>query len=139
MKSKSMIFYPNSNTLYQVLEVLFTRINEGDHQAAQAVSKSKLTIRLVLTEPEAELFIDGKLVPVTITYGKTSKRPKLDVSLPSIIFHRIMMRQMSLKDVVSSGKLKVRGPFWKAFILEDIFHKGQEIYPEVIESLELNT
>jgi alkyl sulfatase BDS1-like metallo-beta-lactamase superfamily hydrolase len=134
-----MTYYKDSTELYGVLEVLFTRINEDDSQAAHAVSKSKLTIQLVLTDPDAELFIDGKHNPVTITYGKTTKRPILFVTLPSIIFHKIMMRQISMKDVASSGKLKVRGPFWKAFILEDIFRKGQEIYPDVTKSLGFST
>jgi hypothetical protein len=29
--------------------------------------------------------------------------------------------------------MKVRGPFWKAFVLEDILHSGQAIYPQVME------
>lgn len=130
-----MSFFANSVTLYTVLESIFTRIQNEDHQAVLAVSKSKLTIRLVITDPDAELFIDGKHNPVTITYGKTSNRSLLDVALNSMVFHQIMMRQVSMKEVVSSGKFKVRGPFWKAFVLEDIFRKGQEIYPEIIDSL----
>jgi len=129
-----MFPYSSSDELYSVLKTLFERIKIEAPGAAQAVIDTKMSYRLVFTDPEAELFIDGKRNPLAITYGENSSRPNLDVALPTSMFHQIMLGELSLKKAFTSGQLKVRGPFWKSTALGELFKQGQQIYQDILSS-----
>ena len=129
-----MPVYPNSEILYKVIKSLFDRIKEEETKAIQSVLDTRMVFILQLTSPSAVIFIDGKKKPLKITYGDNGRRADLDLQIPADMFHGIMLGTFSLKKIVASGKLKVRGPVWKALALEDVFHRGQIIYPQVLEN-----
>ena len=132
-----MLSYKTSEQLLEILKILFNQINADYPEITQGLYKSNLSIRLKFIEPPAELFIDAKHNPVEISYGKSTKRSVLSVILPTTMLHGIMMGEMSLKEAFGTGKIKIKGPFWKALILEDIFRKGQEIYPRILQEVGL--
>lgn len=127
-----MTLFENSDQLYETLKTLFSRIVEEKPNSAGAVSKSRLYMRLRTTGPATEVNFNGRQNPLQITYGASTVRPDIELELPADMLHEILLGVTPLKKVVASGKFKVRGPVWKAFVLEDIFHTGQSIYPDVL-------
>jgi len=128
-----MSTFPNSEKLYQVLKELFIQIENQAPDATQEILDTKLAIRMRLMDPKAGVFINAKKEPLKVDYGWESRRPDLDVEMEADLFHNIMLGSISLKKAFSSGKLKLKGPFWKSFALENLFKSGQSFYPQIIK------
>jgi len=130
-----MAVYKNSDQLNASLRVLFEHVHRQDPAAAEAVSKSKLIIRLRFNSPTAEVVINGRKNPPHVTYGPSPLRPDLDVDLVADAFHRILLAELPLSKALANGQMKVRGPIWKSFVLEGIFHSCQAIYPAMVSEM----
>jgi len=127
-----MPFYKNSDDLYRILKTLFSQIEERETNASQAISKSKLIIRLKVVDPPVEILLNGQKNPAQVIYGKNSLRPDLDVEITSDALHFILLDQLTLKKALASKQIRVRGPVLKSFVLEDLFRRGQELYPQLL-------
>ena len=115
------------------MKALFSRIEQKDPGAADAVSSSRLLIRLRCTEPDGELTINGRQRPAQITYGPSAARPVLDIELAADTLHMILLGEQSMTKALANGMLKVRGPALKAMTLAELFRGGQELYPEILQ------
>ncbi len=134
-----MAIYANSEQLYRCLKLLFDQIYRQDSQAGQSLHRSNLTIRLRITAPEAELVINGRKDPPEISYGKSGVLlPDLNVDMSADTLHFILTAELPLGKALASRQMRVRGPVWKSFVLEEIFHSGQAIYPQVFRQLGLD-
>ena len=134
-----MTVFSSSEKLYTVLHALFDRMQEEDPEVSKAVFDTKMVFRLGFMEPEAELFVNGKKNPLKIEYGPIEKKSDLGVDLPADMFHKIMLGELTLKKAFATGKIKLRGPIWKAFALEKIFQHGQKHYPDVLSELRMES
>lgn len=127
--------YTDSAQLQRALQTLFTRI-AADSAAVRSLTESRLILRFMISDPTAEVLINGRTDPPQVRYAGSGLRPDLDIHLSADSLHRILLRELRLRDAVTSGKLKVRGPMWKSFVLEDILHAAQDLYPEVFANLD---
>jgi hypothetical protein len=128
----NMAFYADADQFYICTKALFSRIEEHEPGAADAILASRLVIRLRCIGPDAELTISGRQRPVPITFGPSRLRPTLDIELPADTLHQIMLGEIPLKKALANGRLKVLGPVWKATVLADLFHRGRLLYSEVL-------
>ncbi len=133
-----MTVYASSDQLYSALQTLFSRVAEKDPQAAQAVSTSKLILRMRTSAPVTEVNFNGRQNQLKIIYGPSPLRPDIELELPADMLHGILLSEISMRKALSTGKVKLRGPIWKAFALESIFHAGQTIYPQVLREQNIN-
>lgn len=129
-----MASFGNAEQLKRTLQTLFDRIAQDD-AAIRSIGKSRLIIRLDIIQPNSAVVLNGRKSPPQITYGATSLRPDLDIRLSADLLHRILLHQTRLRDAIATGQLVVHGPVWKSFVLEDIFHSAQAIYPQVLKEL----
>lgn len=129
-----MTIYKNKEQFDQALKALFERIHD-DPSVVRTVEKSRLVIRFQFTGPEADIAINGRVKPPQVSSGETKLRPDLDISLTADAFHYILMAELGLRKALSSGQMKVRGPIWKAFVFEEILHRGQAVYPELVREM----
>ena len=127
-----MTTFADIDQFYTVTRALFARIERDDPGAADAILASRLVIRLRISDPAAEIMIDGRKRPVQTTFGPSSLRPTLDIELAADTLHRIMLGELSMTKALANGQLKVRGPVWKAMALADLFRRGQALYPAVL-------
>jgi hypothetical protein len=127
-----MPFFADTDQLYTCTKVLFAQIEEQDRGAADAILASHLVIRLRCTGPDGEIILNGRQRPVQTTFGPSRLRPTLDIELTADTLHCIMLGEQSMKEALANGKLKVRGPVWKALALADLFHQGQALYPQIL-------
>ena len=127
-----MPVYQDTQQLYGSLRGLFDRIKSQDGESTRALTTSRLIIRLRCTQPEAEVTINGRQNPLRIDYGVSPLRPDLDVTLTADALHAILLAELPLGKAIASREMKVRGPLMKAFVLEEILHLGQALYPQVL-------
>ncbi len=127
-----MSFYANADQLYTCLGALFDRVLEQSPAAAQAIAASRLIIRLRLTAPAAEVTLHGKQRPVQALRGPTVLRPDLEVSMDADTLHLILLDQLSLKEALADGDLKIRGPLWKFAALAELLRQARRLYPDVL-------
>ena len=113
------------------MQQLFDQIASEGASAAQAVSKSSLIMGLKTYDPELQITVNGRAKPVEITYGPTRLRPDLDITISADALHFIMLGELSLKKALTKGQVRVRGPVHKTFVLEGIFRRSQELYPQI--------
>lgn len=130
--------YRDSEQLQQALRMLFDKL-QVQPATIQVFKKSRLAIRFNLTAPSAQVLIDGRASTPKIHYGATSLRPDLEIDLSADGFHQILLRELRLSKALGSGVMKVRGPVWKTFALEEILHQCQEYYPEVARVMGLGS
>lgn len=131
-----MPVYTHTDQLYSSLRLLFGRI-QRDPDATRLVADARMVIRLRCNAPVAEVVINGRLLPVKISYGATALRPDLDVALSADALHRILLAELPLRKAIGSGQMKVRGPILKTYALESVLHSGQALYPQVLRELGL--
>lgn len=125
-----MPIYSTSGQLYSVLYQLFNKLQE-DPNAVRSVIASRMIIRLSLIDPTAEVTINGRQAPVKVQLSSSTERPDLDVALPADKFHHILMGELSLRKVLASGQMNVKGPLWKTFALQEILQQGRALYPSI--------
>ena len=128
-----MAVYTDTEQLNAYVKALFALIAEKDPGAADSVLASRLVIRLLCTEPEAEITINGRQRPLEMTYGPSRLRPTLEIELTADTLHAIMLGELGLRKALANGLLEVRGPMWRAKALADLFYQGQELYRQVLE------
>jgi hypothetical protein len=128
--------FANAEILQKTLTTLFERVGQ-DAEAMKSVVDSKLILRLRVTQPEADVLLNGRRNPPAISYGKTTLRPDLEVEMKAEALHLIMLGELRLGKAVASRQLVVRGPITKSFVFEDIFHSAQALYPQVRQELGL--
>jgi hypothetical protein len=133
-----MPVYTNSDQLYSVLKILFSRVAEKDPNAARTVSNSKLILRMRTTSPVTEVTFNGRQNPLQVIYGPTALRSDIELEIPADLLHGILLSEVDVRKAFSTGKIKLRGPIWKAIVLDNIFHAGQLIYPQVLVEQNIN-
>lgn len=126
-----MARFENAVQLQNLLQTLFDGIANHD-SAVRAVSKARLIIRLNITDPETAVIFNGRKDPPQVSYGKTTLTPDLDIKIAADTLHLVLLRELRLRDAIARRLVVPRGPVWKSFVLEDIFHAAQEIYPQVL-------
>jgi hypothetical protein len=127
-----MAVFSSSEQAYAVMKTLLERIKEKDPKAAQKLVNSRLILRLRLRQPEAEITINARHNPLEFEYGKTTLRPDLELDVSADALHYVLTGQLRFSKVLGSGQLKLHGPVWKAFVLEDLLIHLQALYPLVL-------
>ncbi|MCL4869574.1 MAG: SCP2 sterol-binding domain-containing protein [Anaerolineae bacterium] len=129
-----MPVYRDIDQFYACVRQLFAAIEQKDPNAAAPLLKSRLIIRLQLTQPAGELIINGRQAPVETHFGRNSLKPDIDIALTMDSLHAILLGQLTLTKALGSGKLTVKGPVWKATVLADLFRQSQTLYPQILQT-----
>lgn len=70
-----MPIFASDEQLYVCTEVLFDRIQTEYPSAARAFTGSRLVVRLKTSEPEAEIFVNGRQYPLKTSFGPQPTGP----------------------------------------------------------------
>jgi hypothetical protein len=125
-----MTVYQSSEQLLSVLQEVFDYvIRHPEH--VQTFIKSNLVIRILLSEPELEVLLDGRQPPMEVFFGPRPGKANLEISLTSDLLHRLWMGIDSTQQSFLSGKIRTKGNLLKAMSLTEIFLAAERIYPAV--------
>ena len=128
-----MTFYTDAEQIYAVMQALFESMSSMIPDPVDALVSSHMVIRINLSDPDAQITINGRKRPVKIEYGSPNGRADMEIGMVSETLHLIFLDEYSIKQGFSNGELKVRGPIWKALSFADIFQKGRTFYPQVLQ------
>lgn len=128
-----MTYFSNSEQIYRIMQSLFERMSGLVPDPVDALVSSHMVVRIKLTEPDAQITINGHKRPVRIDYGLVNGRADLEIGMQADTLHLILLDEYSIRQGFSKGELKVRGPIWKALSFADIFYKGRAYYPQVLK------
>ena len=124
--------YTSEEQLYQSMRLLFEHMRRQMPNPIDQLAASRLLIRLRITQPAAEIFVNGRQSPVSIHYGSSKLRPDLDAEMSAETLHQILSDTLSLKRALADRRVKVMGPIWKTASLVEILHQGRALYPAVL-------
>ena len=128
-----MPYYTDAKQIYTVMQALFESMREMTPNPVDSLVSSHMSIRLNLTDPDAQITINGRQRPVTIDYGAANGRADMEIGMTAERLHLILLDEYSIKQGFANGELKVSGPIWKALSFADIFQKGRTYYPQVLQ------
>ena len=127
-----MPVYANAEQVYACIGTLFNRVLARSPDTAQAILASRTIFRLHCSAPSAEILLNGRQSPVQPSFGASAVRPDLDIHLAADTLHLILLNQLSIREALAGGQLKVRGPVWKTSAVVDLLTEGRALYPQVL-------
>lgn len=125
-----MAVFASEQQLYDVLQSVFKRLS-ADPEKIAPFTHSNLVIRLVLSNPTAEVLLDGRQPPLEVFYGPRPGQANLEFSMSADLLHRIWMDEESTSTAFFSGRIKSKGSLLRASHLIDLFRHIEEIYPAI--------
>lgn len=78
------------------------------------------------------MMLDARKRPFHITYGPSTIKPTLDITLTTQTLHEILLGQLPLTKALGGKRIKPKGPVWKVITLAPLFDKAKGIYPSVL-------
>ncbi|MFC1997132.1 hypothetical protein ACFLXI_05930, partial [Chloroflexota bacterium] len=76
-----MPFYTDSKQIYSVMQALFENLRDMTPDPVDALVSTHMVIRLNLTNPDADITINGRKRPVTIDYGPPNGRADMEIGM----------------------------------------------------------
>jgi len=131
-----MAVFASDRELYAVLQRVFERLSAEPEKIAP-FTHSNLVIRIILTDPDAEVLLDGRQPPLEVFYGPRPGNANLEFSLPADLLHRLWMNEESTSAAFFGGRIKSKGSLLKASHLIDLFRDIEEIYPAIAAEYQL--
>ncbi len=128
-----MAFYRDSDQFVSTLNLLFDRVQQMYPQAADDLEQAKLILRFRCSDPAADILINGRRRPASVTFGENRIRPEVDIQLAADTLHSILLGDLKLSKALASRALKIRGPARKTLAVTELFHQCQRLYPEVLK------
>jgi hypothetical protein len=113
-----------------VLHSVFVQLSAEPEKIAP-FTHSNLVIRLNLSDPDAEVLLDGRQPPLEVFYGPRPGQANLEFSMSADLLHRLWMNEESTSAAFFSGRIKSKGSLMRATHLIDLFRHIEEIYPDV--------
>ena len=129
--TKTGIFTDTQN-LQTVMSDLFEQIRADDPNKIQSLHKSKMILSFKCDHPTLRITVNGRKVPIGVTFNDSHLRPDFEVVLSADALHYILTGELRLSKAMSTGQIKVNGPVWKAVTLEDVLHVCQSKYPDIV-------
>ena len=133
-----MPVYPNTETLYDVMNQLFEEVMKTP-QIVQPLQKTNKVIRIQLTDPSAVLTLDGRSNPPRFLPGPVKEpAPDFIISMPADVLHNVWLGKASLTEAYFAGKIKLeKGGALSALglwnNLSGLFSEVGKIYPRILK------
>ncbi len=126
-----MSIYRNSDEMYQVMTVLFTRLL-ADPAGNKELTKNPMIFRLDISDPSGMITVDSKAQPPAVAYGPNQARADLVIHTRADVLHQVCTKDLRLGEAFFGGKMKVDGSILRAKRLEGLFHCIQALYPQIL-------
>ncbi len=122
-----MAVYADAAQLYAVLQRVFDTVKERP-AAIESFTKSNLVVRLRLTEPDAEVLLDGRQPPLEVFFGPRPGKADLELTMAADTLHQVWSGQRKLRDLFFSGQIQTSGNLFRAMELADLFREAERAY-----------
>jgi hypothetical protein len=132
-----MAVFANDQQFYTVMQRVFDTLAQDPEQLA-SFTRSNLVIRLRVSDPAAEVLLDGRQPPLEVFFGPRPGDANLEVAMPADLLHDIWMGNESTSQAFFGGRIKSRGNLMRASHLVDLFREAERVYPAIAEEFQLS-
>ncbi len=122
-----MAVYSDASQLYEALQRVFDKVQERP-AAIESFTRSNLVVRLRLTEPDAEVLLDGRQPPLEVFFGPRPGKADLELTMAADTLHLVWSGQRKLKDLFFGGQIQTSGNLFRAMELADLFREAERVY-----------
>lgn len=129
--------FSDAEVVYSVMRDMFARVAAQEPKAFDEMIKSRLTVRFKVSQPNAEITVDGKSRPPKMTYGAYSGRPDIDLDLTGDNLDKLLSHQISATKAVTDGTIKFKGNILKLKSLLPVIKAGNAVYADVLKAHKL--
>ena len=130
-----MSVYANAEQVQEVYTRLFNTVAETDPDGMDSLVKAKMVILFRLTDPQIDMWVDGRTKPVKALFVDPGVKLTLTTEMSGDTLHEMLLGTLRLTKALGSGRLKVSGSMFKALKLEDLFHTCQTQYPGIASEM----
>ena len=128
-----MAKFADAETLYDVMRDMFAQVTEKNPKAFDEMLKARLTVRVKVNTPAAEITVDGKSRPPKMTYGVFTGRPDIDLDLTGDNLDKLLSHQISATKAVTDGTIKFKGNPLKLKAMLEVIKAGNAVYGDVLK------
>ncbi|MBV7328381.1 SCP2 sterol-binding domain-containing protein [Chloroflexi bacterium TSY] len=125
-----MAIFHNADQFYQIARAVFEHIAQKPENL-ETFTSSNLVIRIILTDPVAEILIDGRQPPMEVFYGSRPGKANLEIKMTADLLHAIWLGHESAQKAFFSGRMETKGNLFKASSLIDLFQECEQVYSEI--------
>ncbi|MEX1018076.1 MAG: SCP2 sterol-binding domain-containing protein [Litorilinea sp.] len=133
-----MAVFESEEQFYTAMQAVFAAVSQQPEHI-ETFTRSNLVIRMNFTNPTAEVLLDGRQPPLEVFYGPRPGTANIEVTLDAELLHRIWLGQVSASQSFFSGAIQTQGNVMRALPLMDLFRVCEEVYPTVVENLNLDS
>ncbi len=127
--------YRDAEQFEELFTTLFARVQESDPGQLNDLVKRRWVVQFKVTEPEVEMWVDGRRAPVQVAFGPSSDKANYSFELSGESLHALMLGTLGLAAALSGRKVKMKGSKLQAMRLQSLFHALQSTYPKVAAEL----
>jgi putative sterol carrier protein len=122
--------YTDAEQLERVYTTMFDAVADDD--SMDALVAAQMVINFRLSDPDADIWIDGRSRPVVTTFEPIDGvDATLTATLSADSMHELLLGTLRLGKALMFRKLKVSGSRSKAMGLEPLLHACQAVYPDI--------
>ena len=121
--------YADAAQLEHIYSTLFEVIADDD--AVDTLVAGKMIVNFRLSDPDADIWIDGRSRPVVTTFEPIGIKATLTATISADSMHQLLLGTLPLSKALMFRKLKVGGSMSKAMSLEPLLHACQGVYADI--------
>ena len=125
--------YDDADQFESLFRTMFDDIADDDGMAT--LVEQQMVIRFRLRDPDVDLWVDGRVAPVSTSFTVLDAEPTLVADLSTDSMHELLLGSLPLGRALLFRKLKVQGSKSKAMKLEPLLHAMQSVYPDLAAGL----
>ncbi len=129
-----MATFTDSDHLYRILDAFFTRLMAmGD--IAAALHAGDFVLRFRYRDPDGQVTIDLRELPITWEFGATDLVPDLEMIQSADTAHQFWLGRLNVPAAIATRKVISRGSIAKALVLLPAIKPAFPIYAAVLSEL----
>ncbi len=131
-----MPVFRDTDQLYEVLGAFFERLMQRA-DVADALVKGSFVLRFRYTEPEGQVTIDLRSLPITWAFGESDLSPDLEMIQSADTAHEFWLGHLNVPMALAARRVVSRGSVAKALALLPAVEPAYPLYASVLEELGL--
>ncbi len=129
-----MSTFRDAEHLYRVLGALFDRVR-SDPQLSEKLLQSRLIVRFVFTDPQAEITVDLRNPPIVVYLGPCDLSPDVEMTQSADTAHLFWLGRVNVPQAIATRKVIARGSVPKALTLLPALTPVFERYPQILHEI----
>lgn len=125
-----MSIFQSEEHLYQKAQAVFARLAETPKET-ESFSHSNLVLRLCLSNPDAEILVDGRQPPLEVFYGERPGEANITLTLEADLLHQLWQGEKDLSQMLFGGQIQTKGNLLRATPVIDLMAACQSIYATI--------